>query len=361
MKGDAAMATARKRGNSYRVKVYDKYKKKYVSFTAPTKKDAESLATDYIKNLRPPKKIHEKTVSECIDDYIELKKNILSPTTIGKYVNIKKNQLSGTFLNMELKDLTGIEIQAEINRLSGKYAAKTVINANGLISAVLKTYYPELTYKVTLPKNHKKFKEYPTPDEIMAMFKGEEIELIVLIALWFGLRMSEIRGLKKSDFKNGKLTINRVKVTVGTDTIEKTIAKTYDSNRQIQVPKLIQRKIEGLSSEYITELDNRGIYQRFKRVVKKNGYPDITFHDLRHINASVMLMLGVPDKYAMERGGWNTASTLKRVYQETFSDERQRVDKKIDSYFSEIYSQNYSQKTKPIAAKSRKFRLRKII
>lgn len=39
-------------------------------------------------------------------------------------------------------------------------------------------------------------------------------ELLVLLAMWLSLRMSEIRGLKKSDFKNGKVTINRVIVTV---------------------------------------------------------------------------------------------------------------------------------------------------
>ena len=46
-----------------------------------------------------------------------------------------------------------------------------------------------------------------------------------------------------------------------------------------------------------------------------------------------MLMLNIPDKYAMERGGWSTNSTLKSVYQHTFSEERKQVDKKIDDYF----------------------------
>lgn len=45
----------------------------------------------------------------------------------------------------------------------------------------------------------------------------------------------------------------------------------------------------------------------------------MTFHDL-------MLMLGVPDKYACERGGWSTDSILKSVYQQTFSSERKKVD-----------------------------------
>ena len=60
------------------------------------------------------------------------------------------------------------------------------------------------------------------------------------------------------------------------------------------------------------------------------------FHDLRHLSMSVMLMLNIPDKYAMERGGWSTNSTLKLVYQHAFSDERKKVDKKIDEYFNSI-------------------------
>ena len=62
----------------------------------------------------------------------------------------------------------------------------------------------------------------------------------------------------------------------------------------------------------------------------------MTFHDLRHLSASVMLMLNIPDKYTMERGGWSTNSTLKSVYQHTFSDERKKVDKKIDEYLNSI-------------------------
>ena len=49
-----------------------------------------------------------------------------------------------------------------------------------------------------------------------------------------------------------------------------------------------------------------------------------------------MLMLGIPDKYAMERGGWSTDNILKSVYQQTFSTEREKVDDLIDKYFSGI-------------------------
>lgn len=78
------------------------------------------------------------------------------------------------------------------------------------------------------------------------------------------------------------------------------------------------------------------IYNKFVDCIEKAGLPHMRFHDLRHLNASVMLQLGIPEKYAMERGGWTTNSTLQNVYQHTFSAERAVVDEKIDEYFEKL-------------------------
>ena len=76
-----------------------------------------------------------------------------------------------------------------------------------------------------------------------------------------------------------------------------------------------------------------------------NNGIEMSFHDLRHLNASVMLMLGIPDKYAMERGGWSTPNVMKNVYQHTFSEERKLVDERIDDYFNSlIYDTKYDTK-----------------
>jgi integrase len=77
------------------------------------------------------------------------------------------------------------------------------------------------------------------------------------------------------------------------------------------------------------------------------GY-HISFHDLRHINASVMAALGIPDLYAMQRGGWSNTATLKQVYQQTFDDERISADDKIDRYFCDIYATKYDTKNKKV-------------
>jgi integrase len=67
-----------------------------------------------------------------------------------------------------------------------------------------------------------------------------------------------------------------------------------------------------------------------------NNLPHISFHRLRHINASVMAMLNIPEKTANERGGWSSDYTRKKVYTHTFAADRTAADRKIDEYFNGI-------------------------
>ena len=72
----------------------------------------------------------------------------------------------------------------------------------------------------------------------------------------------------------------------------------------------------------------------FEQACKRAGVRKMRFHDLRHYSASVLLMLGVPDKYAMERMGHATNNMLKTVYQHTMAEKRSEVDDAVDKYFS---------------------------
>ena len=321
----------------WRCRPYDANTKTTKCFTASTKKEAEYLANEWLSS-RKKKPIIDYTVRECLNKYIELKRSVLSPTTIDRYEIQIRNYYDAAFLDYKINDLNTVTIQAEINRMSGKYAPKTVHNAAGLLSAALNVYFPELRYNVTLPKIQRRQRELPTAEMILPLFKGSDIELPVLLAVWLGLRMGEIVGLRKSDFKNGKMYIHRTVVRLqGGKKIEKDTAKTVESRRPLEVPAAIQNLVDALPSDKITEFTASKIYEHYIKIMSAAGLEGITFHDLRHVNASTMLKLGIPDKYAMERGGWSTTSTLKRVYQETFSDERRSVDRKIDDYFEKIY------------------------
>lgn len=341
------MATAKQLpSGSWRVRVYDGELKKYLSFTSKLpgkagKNEAEFLAREYQLGRKQKRELG-RTVGECIDEYISLKENILSPTTIEGYRKEKRNSLA-ELCDVPVKELTPMMIQAHINRLALSKSPKTIRNAHGLLVSVLNVYAPELRINTTLPKQQKKIKQLPHVEDVMRAVVGTDIELPCLLALWCSLRMSEIRGAKKSDITGGVLTVRDTVVTVDGVHIEKHSTKTIESTRQIRLPERIQRLVSALPAEqeYLCTLSGQALYKRFSRLLEREGIPHMSFHDLRHMNASVMLALNVPDKYAMERGGWSTNNIMKSVYQHTFSAERKAVDDRIDDYFTGIYDTIY--------------------
>lgn len=342
------MATARRLpSGNYRVRVYDKKTGKYISFTAETKKAAEKAAADYL--IGSAIKASRVTVRDRAEEYIRLRSNKLSPATIDKYRETLDNQLSKEFLGLYLDRITDKDIIAEVNRLAGHYAPKTIRNAMNFILPIIRDERPELAKHIDLPKIQKQMKEYPRAEEVMRVFKDDRFELEVLLALCLGMRKEEIRGLMPSDLNGDILTVNRVKITVDRKDIVKEEAKTVDSRRRIALPPFILDLFKTRSGEWITPCSEPTLYSHYRYKMDKAGFKGITFHDLRHINASEMLTLGVPDKYAMERGGWSTDNILKSVYQATFSDERKRFEDVINSHFSKIYATKYDTKNKKIA------------
>ncbi len=326
---------------SWRVRVYDSDLKKQVSFTSSLpgkagKAEAELMAREYQLG-RKRKKEQGKTVGECIDEYISLKENILSPTTISVYKKYRKSYFED-IADIYASQITPTEIQAHFNRLAVEYSPKTVRNAHGLLASVLKIYAPDLRLTTTLPKVQKKIKTLPDVETLMRAIIGTDIELPCLLAMWCSLRMSELRALKKSDIKDGVLTVSGAMVNVDGEHVKKDSTKTIESTRQIKLPEYIISLIQALPEKqaYLTLVKDHALYMRFVRLLEREGLPHMSFHDLRHMSASVMLALGIPDKYAMERGGWSTPSVMKSVYQHTFSAEREKMDKRIDDYFEGI-------------------------
>lgn len=275
------------------------------------------------------------TVRETIEQYIDNRENILSPKTVSEYRKCLKTHYPN-IINTPIDNLSDTDIQKALNAEAKKCAPKTLKNVYGLLVSAFKEQGRAV--QLAYPAQQKRIKSLPTPEEVFKAIRGTSVELPVLIAIWLGLRQSEIRGMRWGDIKGNILTIQNVIVDIDHKPLEKQRTKTKNSTRQIRIPPQLLEIIERQpkTGEHIITISGKQMYDRFKRITNKMGYPETTFHDLRHLNASVMLKLGIPDKYAMERGGWSTNHTLKEVYQHTFSDERQLVDDKIDDYFSKL-------------------------
>ena len=331
--------------------VYDKNgkqkeKKIYESFTAGTKKESELAAAEFAAGLRVQESVPDMTLREAIHKYINSSDAVLSETTIAGYKKIQEVAFHD-IMDVPLRKLTTATlaeaVNAESKRLNGKskknpktISPKTVCNEYGLVTAVLNRYRPKLDCTVKLPQKEVIYKEVLPPEIIMEVVQGTEIELAALLAMWLSFSMSEVRGLTKSKSIDGDyITVKEVVVNAGSKIVRKSQGKVPTRNRRHRIPPYIKQLIDQVDGDVLVPLNSRQIYYRFTKLLKDAGLPHMSFHDLRHVNASVMALLRIPDKYAMERGGWKTDSTMKKVYTHTFSPERQKVDEVINQYFEE--------------------------
>lgn len=114
------------------------------------------------------------------------------------------------------------------------------------------------------------------------------------------------------------------------------LAKLFDGHSQHGIEL---REVNGVVVHYTgnpgtTAKQNR-IYCKKLAETKGTYESYIIFYGLRHHNASVMLALGVPDKYAMELMGHSTNNMLKTVYQHIFEDKQNQVAQEINSFFNQ--------------------------
>lgn len=187
--------------------------------------------------------------------------------------------------------------------------------------------------KVEKPKREQYIASYYQQEELNKLFeviKNDPMEIVILITAFYGLRRSEVLGIKWSaiDFENNTLTImNKVVKVLSTDkdnisTKTKTVAKKKTKNKSsyrtlplIQEVKnilLYTRKMQeynkelcgncycGDYEEYVC-VDKMGnlfkpdyVSHHFKDIIENNNLRKIRFHDLRHSCATLLLANGVP-------------------------------------------------------------------
>ena len=281
------------------------------------------------------------TFDEAITAYIRLKDGVLSPATIAGYRRQQKNCFS-ELKNIKLNKLTQNKIQQAINEMAKNKSSKYVRNAHGLLSAVLKEYHPKFILKSALPQKKKYEATIPNSKEtiiLIGIVKDTPIELPVLLSIWMGLRMSEIRGIKWSAIKGNNLHINTAIVDCDNIPTEKG-TKTYAGQRILELPPYIKTLIDRQpkDGEFIVTLSGQAIYKRFFRICEKNELPHFRFHDLRHANASILHALKIPNKYIMDRDGWASEQMLNDIYRHSISDEMKLVNITVNNYFEEIVS-----------------------
>ncbi len=345
------MATAKKLpSGNYRVRVLEytdvNKVKHYKSFTAPTKKEAEYLATNFLINAKEDKRNREKlSFDKAMEIYLTSKVNVLAPYTYTGYKCIEKTLKKdfSEFCSKDIYKITQNDVQIVINELSKTVSQKTVRNRHGFISAVLKYHNVNLVLNTTFGKKEHIEKTIPDDNDVKAVLKlvkGTEYEIPVMLGSFGMLRVGEVCGLdfdKDINFETGELTIrhNMVRKYDGTHFIS--TPKTYSGNRSVTVPMFVIKAIK--KKGYITKLYPETISSQFSKLIQSNFDKKFTFHSLRHYGASIRLYLGIPYEYVKREGGWASVSILQQIYAHAFPEKSPEFSKMATNYFNSTFQQ----------------------
>ena len=293
--------------------------------------------------------------SSYLVQWMEIARSTLKPNTAAGYASMIQNPIAPYFQQrgITLGGLQAVDIQMFYTSQLKRVSANTVIHYHAIIHRALK--YAVKTDlidvnpadKVERPRKDRFTASFYDGNEVNRLFqaaRGTPLELPVMLAAFYGLRRSEVVGLKWDaiDFKNKTIAIRHTvtvcaekgrRIEVAADT-----TKTASSRRTLPLVPAFQTKLAALKEQqeknrilcgrsYCTDylgyvlVDAMGnrlklsyISTAFPVLLKRNGLRPIRFHDLRHSCASLLLKNGVPMKQIQEWLGHSDFSTTANIY-----------------------------------------------
>lgn len=287
------------------------------------------------------------------DQEIADKLNMVRRTV--QYVNAVKSIIAPYFRKRKilLRDLQAHDIQMFYQEQLQRVKPASVIHYHANIHKALKYAVKNDMIptnpadKVERPKQDKFYGSFYDKEELNKLFEavaGTKLELPVLLGAFYGLRRSEIIGLKWSavDFEQNTITINHTVTSCNLDgkcvIVAKDTTKTKSSRRTLPLVPYFHEKLLAVKAqqeknqklcgrsynkeflEYICvdEIGDRFkpnyITTQFPKLLERNGFRKIRFHDLRHSCASLLLASGVPMKNIQEWLGHSDFSTTANIY-----------------------------------------------
>ncbi len=214
---------------------------------------------------------------------------------------------------------------------------------------------------VPLPKQEKrepagKFMTAEEANRILEAFRGHELQPLIYVALYYGLRRSEVLGLKWDavDFETGTLkiqhTVVKQKTLIAQDSTKSMASRRVypllpevrDLLLQLRGKQLQDREAFGdcyTETDYIFVWGDGKPYRpdyvthTFKKVLAQHGLPEMRFHDIRHSTASILYDKGWELKDIQAWLGHADIGTTGNIYTHISKMRKEMIGKDLGSLF----------------------------
>ena len=341
-------------------------------YTYPTKKAAQAALAEMVTQMNHSTYIEPSklTVAQAMEQwYVTCVEPSLKPNTKRGYrVNIE--HIKKGIGNIELQKLTPVQIQNFYSTLEQDgMSPRTIQYIHTNLKTALKYFCKMQTISknpaefATVPRQGKPKNDYYTEEEVKELLvktKDTDIYLEILLGVGLGMRRGEVLSLTWNDvnFQKGTISVNKSVSNIKGEVIVSS-TKTEAGERVLKIPDFILKALfERKQKQWADRKAARGLYKennlvccksdgdyyvtgsftaKFSSVLKKKGLRHIRYHDLRHTNATLMMLYEIPIKVMSENlGHANTGVTMDTYSHVTMNMKMQIAEKFESELFSKI-------------------------
>lgn len=294
--------------------------------------------------------------TDYIEKWLNSARPSLATTTYQSYSNMIKARILPYFkpLDLKLQEVTPQHIEDFYQTiLDDNCTTNTVIHYHSILRKAMQVAVKKDIIlknpvdKVQRPKKNVYHGNFYTEDEMLTLFdavSGDPLELCVKIAAYYGLRRSEVLGLRWDaiDLERKTISIKHKVIEAEVDgkfrPVGEDVLKTKSSFRTLPlipaVEKLLLEEKEkqemfrrlfkkSYCRDYLDYIcvDQTGkllrpnyVTEHFTWLIQKYDLKKIRFHDLRHTCASLLLSNGISMKQIQIWLGHSTFATTADIY-----------------------------------------------
>ena len=350
---------------------------KLAELVAQYNREYDFLEVGLTRAEQEQRRIARQPFHEYLEDWFEEHKENLAIRTQSSYKMILSSRVIPYFKekNIPLKDLVGSDFNSYYSYLRKEgLKGKTALNHHRLIHVALRhavkrgiiPYNP--SDQANAPKADPYLGEYYNAQELkklLSVLKDDPLRVPVIIAMYYGLRRSEVLGIKWSaiDFENKEIHI-RHKIVENKNVVPQKIEgvdllKSHSSYRTMPLLPEVEAELlrerdrqlkrknklrSGYSKqweEYVC-VDALGdiikpqyFTEHFTIILKQNGLKEIRLHDLRHSCASLLVAAEVDMKLIQSYLGHSSISITADTYSHLDSKSKESSAQKISAALSQ--------------------------